>query len=313
MLQRLATAAVTLGLLLASGASGVSSQETPSSSVLARARDAIGGEARLRAINSLSANTSYRTGRWVQAETGDRIRMDPGETDFSAQVKIELPDKFLLKRLVYALEAVTLVNGNYVATGTSRAGEFVSAASEKTAAMASGLARREYLRFVVAWLLLAPQQYNVTFSDAGEAATAAGDADVVEATGAYDFYARLFFDEKTHLLTALAFDEPPTPRRVAGSEQSGTPPLFSVIGPAPVTPAKRQKGESGAQDEVEAVAAGAAAQYGGQMVVHFRDYRPTDGIVLPYRILFDRGSIEDWKIGRFRLNPKFDPRDFLPR
>jgi hypothetical protein len=251
----------------------------------------------------------------VQAQTGDRILMDTAAaTEFSAQIKIELPDKFLLKRMVWATEALTLVNGKRVTTGTSRAGEFTPAAtSEKTTAIASGVARREFARLVVAWLLRGPQPYDVRFSDAGEAVTVAGDADVVEATGAYDFQAKLFFDKKTHLLLALAFDEPPIPRGAAASKSPGTPPLFSVIEPPPVAPPKPQKGEPGTADEAEAITAGDAAQYGGHMVVHFRDYRSTDGVLLPYRLLFDSGSIEVWKIGRFRVNPKIDPADFWLR
>ncbi len=316
MLQRMGTAALTLSLLLASGAAGVFGQQDAPSSVLARARDAVGGETRLRAVNSLSLNAQCQTGRWEYTGDGNRIRLDPYEGMLSAELKIELPDKFLLRRWIYGAEVLTALDGQRLVMGTRRAGEFKSAlASEKSTPAALAMAQREFLRYLVAWLLSTPPHLDVKFSDLGETVTNARPMDVVEAIGAYDFYARLFFDKETHLLATVAFDEPPAPRRRStSSEQPGHAPLFTRIEPPPAaqqpTPQTESRTRRGDLNDVQRAT---PEQYGGSVVLQLLDYRSTGGILMPRRLVIDAGSIEEWQIGKLELNPKIDPRDFAPR
>jgi hypothetical protein len=267
--------------------------------ILAQAREAIGGEARLRAVTSLSLKASERrTGSSVYVTRAGAARMDNREMQSDVEIQIALPDKFILARTPVGSTSQHfsgILGGRLIAEASSMGGTtptlFIG--GPDLVARVATQRVREFLRFTLAWLLMAPDQYSVQFSDAGEADTANGRADVLDAKGAYDFAARLFFDKQTHRLLMLEYREPPraAPAADADAPQTRPPdkgePLFRSIEAPPTRP--------------------------GNMQIRLADHRPVDGIMLPHQMTIDAGSVQEWRISRFKVNPALNWKRFERR
>ncbi len=169
---------------------------------------------------------------------------------------------------------------------------------------------RELLRYLVAWLLMAPDRYGVRFSDGGIEKSAGEEMDVVEAKGQSDFAARLFFNQQSRLVM-LTYQEPPTIARPAAPVAETTKPnldepLFKSIEPWKPSPP-------------------------GETRLRLADYRADDGILFPHRMTFESGpkvqmwdprdptrridvsTSSEWTIKRFSVNAPLDSKYFNPR
>ena len=254
------------------------------SDILASAREAIGGEARLKAVTSLSVTAT------------SRLDLDGSRRAFTnLQIDIALPDKFVEERYWPRsfLRRIGGFNGDRLidqwwsagAWGDAHVGEADKEAVQRTIA----LRQRECVRYLVAWLLMAPEQYQVRFVDAGEADTAQGRVDVIDANGANDFAARLFFDKQTHRLLTITYEEPPQPAPAVGAVPPATPEalLFKAIeGPTSKTGTKMQGTR----------------------------YRAEAGILFPHRVTIEMDGLkEEWDVSRFKVNAPPDLKRFEKR
>jgi hypothetical protein len=267
--------------------------------ILAQAREAIGGEARLRAVTSLSLKASERrTGSSVYVTRAGAARMDNRETQSDVEIQIALPARYVLTRTWPGSvgQHFSGILGDRLIGETSSMGEttpdrFIG--GPDLVARVATQRVRELLRYMLAWLLMAPDQYNVQFSDAGEADAANGRADVLDAKGAYDFAARLFFDKQTHHLLMLNYQEPPRQASAAAAPAPPTrppekgEPLFRSIEAPPTS--------------------------WGNMQIRLADYRPVDGIMLPHHMTIDEGSVREWRVSRFEVNPALNWKRFERR
>lgn len=184
--------------------------------ILARAREAVGGETRLHAVQSLSLKASARqTGRMLYRNR-EYALIDNIETRSTFELDILLPDRFLFTRTPEQRTSrrYTGLNGDGLIDGQMSQGEY-----RPTTFLGPGtvprvlLARkREFLRYIVAWLLGVPLQHDLTFADAGKAETPDGPADVLDVKGPNEFAARMFFNTATGRLSMLSFEEPPSTR-----------------------------------------------------------------------------------------------------
>ncbi len=206
----------------------LSARQDRAAEIIARAREAIGGEARLRAVHSLSlkgvARTTgrllYKTRDYAFIGTDDKRRGD-------VRVDLLLPGKFVIVRTIMTSERFTGVNDDHLIAGVMSLGRFrpdtfigINGPSGEPRALQAN--QREFLRYLVAWLLVAPEERRLQFSDAGEVQTPDGVADAVDAFGAYDFTARLLFDRQSHRLSMVTFQEPPAPTRFVAPPPSPT-------------------------------------------------------------------------------------------
>jgi hypothetical protein len=267
--------------------------------ILAQARQAIGGEARLKAVTSLSLKASERrTSRLVYVTPAGAERLDNREMQSDVEIQIALPDRYVLTRTPVGGvgQHFSGILGGRLIAEISSMGEITPTlfiGGPDFVAQVATRRVRELLRYVLAWLLMAPDQYNVQFSDAGEADTANGRANVLDAKGAYDFAARLFFDKQTHHLLMLNYQEPPrqAPAADAPAPQTRPPekdePLFRSIEGPPTSSRNRQ--------------------------IRLADHRPVDGIMLPYHMTIDEGSVQEWRVSRFKVNPALNWKRFQRR
>ncbi len=294
---------VTTALVLAFGVAGcalVSAQSDRAAVVLAEAREAIGGQPRLAAVASLSLTGAFITvGHGSTTTVTSVTRRGDEQSRWNLEVSVLLPDKFVIKRSspINYSERYSGLNGDGLISEQVSAGGWQPTRFIGPGALPSAVARqhREFARWMLAWLLMAPEQFHARFADAGETDTNDGRADVVEVKGDHDFAVRLFIDKQTHHPLMLVYREPPRrgapaialpkqePNAAAAQE-----PLFNNLGAAPGST---------------------------ETVVRLAGYRADDGILFPHEITVEIGgqTFEIWQISRFRVNPRVDPKRFEPK
>ncbi len=258
--------------------------------VLARAREAIGGQGRLAAVTSLSVKAS--SVMTVPVIINGRPTTQRTKADL--EIQILLPDKFLITRHGSLVNQVGGVNGTRLILERRPGVQMVFGGGDAIARMTAAR-QRELLRYLVGWLLLAPERSGVQFSDGGVARPEGEELNIVEAKGANDFAARLFFDAQSHLVmmtyqTSPA-SAPPTPIPEAKSADAEQPVFKSLEGPAPprTTPPRETR-------------------------LRLADYHADDGILFPHRMTFETGEqVMEWEIKQFKVNPPLDPKRFEPR
>ena len=287
-MHRLVPAALTIGLLLAARPL-LRSQPDRAGEILTRAREAIGGEARLKAVRSLSLSGDA-TLELASADGITSAARFGGATDYKVEVEIVLPDKYLVTshRGVWS----DGINGNEIIA--RRDGVQVTFDNARARQAFTEMRQREFLRYVLAWLLEAPDQSGVRFADGGVGEFEGTRADIVEATGPYRFAARLVFDGQARLLILEDFvpTAPPVPAKpLSPPEKSAAKddrPLFSAI---EMLPDQRD------------------------IRIRVADYRLVDGIRFPHRIVTESHGFrrEEFRISQIKVNPQINPKHFNPK
>jgi hypothetical protein len=305
-------------------------------SILAAARQALGGDGRLSAVKSFTA-----TGRTRQVR-GDNL------VPIEFEIFVEFPDKYLRKDEVPAQES------GPTATGFS-GDEFLQdpppptppappaggpapnpAALEAARKARVTAVKQDFARLTLGMFAASFPVYPLTFTYVGEAEAPQGKADVIDAKAAASFTLRLFISQQTHLPLMVSWQGP-----AGGRGRAGGPPGMGAPGPgAPGSGAGRgaaPAGERGAAPAGERGAAPAgergaapggergAAPSGGRGVpgaasgtplpenrLYFADYRDVDGMQFPFRLRRAVGpdTVEETTFDRFRVNAKIDPRRF---
>jgi hypothetical protein len=277
--------------------------DTKAAELLAQARAALGGEAKLSNVQGLSATGTY------QREAGDR--------HMSGEITLDVlfPDKMLRTDSMSPMGDGTIVvaqgvngeqlirNSRTIGGGPGMVIRMASpAAGTDAEAQALRNQRAELARIAIAFLLTSPAVMPVDFSYAGEAEAEDGKADVIDAKafaaaqakGAGSFAVRLFLDKKTHVPLMLQY-RGAAPRMVLQTQQVQGPP----------DPARLQRAEHDA----------AAAQPAPQIVditMFLDDYRAVDGVRLPHHITrsIDGKPTEEWMFKTIKVNPVFKPDTF---
>lgn len=261
--------------------------------LLALTRAALGGEAKLNEVKSLTASA--------------RMRRQTQNQDQSGTISLDflLPDKFKRTEtlsLIAGIE-VTLIralNGEQVWTDSrSSASNAQVMVSRPDAPNASATQlqdlRSEFSRYVLALLMTAPESLAAQFTYAGEAEAPDGRADVLDVKGANNFAMRLFIDKKTHLPLMLNY--------------RGVPPRSSTSSSA--------AGSVSAEDLdkiIKDAQAKAAARKEAEITMNFSDYRSFNGINLPRLITRSVGgqTIEEWQSIQYKINPTdLKPQKFV--
>ena len=309
--------------------------------VLAAARDALGGEKRLAAVKSFSA-----TGRTRQVR-GDTL------VPIEFEIVAELPDRYARRDEIPAQESgptTTGFNGDELIQlpvpepPPARAGAPPPNPAQQEAARKARLSgvKQDFVRLTLGMFAASLPSYPLTFTYAGQAEAPQGKADVLDARGPDSFTVRVFIDSVTHLPIMVSWmpptppargmapggmgpgrgrgDAPGTPAPGGATPPAGTPPPGGATAPpaAPPAAATSPAATSAGAPPAGAPPAGAAPKPPGKPVesrIYFADYRDVDGLQLPYRLRRAVGpdTVEETTFDRFRINPKIDPRRFEVR
>lgn len=285
---RVAIMSLIVASLTGIGGHTVVAQTQPdrAATVLAAARTAMGGEARIAAVKTFIA-----TGRTRQVRGENLIPIE-------FEIQAELPDKYSRRDEFPAQDsgpATSGFNGDALVqippapAPPARAGVPPATPEEQEAARRGRVAaaRQDFARLMLGLFVTSYPSFPLTFAYAAQAEAPQGKADVIDVIGAGNFRARLFINSQTHLPIMLTWQAPVPPARGGGPSRGGAP---APPGPPP-PPAAPQLVEQR---------------------LYFADYREVDGLRLPFRLRRAAGAdtTEETTFDRFRLNARIDPRRF---
>lgn len=243
--------------------------------VMAAAKAALGGEARIAAVKTFIA-----TGRTRQVRGENLVPIE-------FEIQAELPDKYSRYDEFPAQDAGPVTAG-FVgdalvliprpAPPPPRPGAPPPPPAAQEAMLRTRLngAKQDFARLLLGMFAGSTPAFPLTYSYVGQAEAPQGKADVIGIKGPDNFAARLFIAGDTKLPIMLSW----TPTRAAGA-----------------TGATRAPGAPGAPVEQR---------------LFFADYRDVDGLKLPFRIRRAAGSetTEETTFDRYRINVRIDPRRF---
>ncbi len=288
--MRLTRVLPTAALLL--GAVQVFGQVPDAAAVLAKAREALGGEKKLAGVTSFVA-----TGQTRQIRGENLIPIE-------FEINVELPDRYSRRDETPAVESGYSTSGfngdNLVqlplpATPSqmtmARPGGPPPPTPEQMAAMLANqrktrvvTLKQDVTRLTLGMFAGSFPSYPLTFTRVGIAESPQGKADVIEAKGPDNFVARLFINQETHLPVMLTWMPPARPGAPASARPGSATPAAPATTPPPA-PENR---------------------------LYFADYRDVNGLQLPFRLRRAVGpdTIEETTFDRYKLNAKIDPRKF---
>ena len=180
--------------------------------VRAAVRQALGGEAALAAVHSLSLEGQLRR----------RLASPEGESEMSGDVRVDalLPDRYLRVDTVSPMPGMpgvpiaTGLDGDQAWSGAlpvaSGPNVVVRTAPPGDAGAQSRFQDRIKREFALFLVPLLAGGDGVEYAWAGEAEAPEGRADVLQVTGPGGLDARLFVDQKTHRPLMITFRETPT-------------------------------------------------------------------------------------------------------
>jgi hypothetical protein len=287
------------GVMLSAVGLRAQDQAARAQEVLKQARAALGGDAKLAAIQSLSLSGNLR--RVVQA--------DAPQVEGEIELDVLLPDKFMKSEttlLPMGGASITMIEGingdqYFNDRQTSGGGMIMFRRGDDTPQGREVLKqslRAEFARQLISLLLTSPASFPVEFTYAGEAEAEDGRADVLDVKGPGGFAARLFLEKQTH-----------------------RPLMLSYQGPAQRLVMRTQQMQAGSREEAEKLAKEAQERAQNQprppvelveVQLHFSDYKSVDGVLLPHHISRSANGqfTEEWEIKKVKINPPLKPEKF---
>jgi hypothetical protein len=304
--------------------------------ILADMRAALGGEAKLATVKSLTA-----TGRT------SRVTGDTSSAPADFEMALEWPDKFVKKdTLAVIMDTVITRTSGFNGDGLIEAvdtppqmghggmvirqigpggsasfgGGNAPASPEQIAATRkAGLLanKQESARLTLGMFGASLGAYPVQFSYDGQADSPDGKADVLDVKGDGDFAVRFFVDAQTHLPLMLTWmaKEPLTMNtmsRPGGVQAGSSGNAMTILGGAngmTMTPEERDKMMKDFDENMK------QAEANRKLVeyrVYYGDYRTVDGVKVPFRIQRSVGGkpTEELVLDKIRFNAKIDPKKF---
>ncbi len=299
--------------------------------VLADARQAMGGEARIAAVKTLVANGRTRQVR------GDNL------VPIEFEIQAEFPDKYSRRDEIPAQDTgptTTGFNGDRLVqlpaqpAPVGRPGGPPPPTPEQLEAAARAravTAKQDFSRLMLGLFATSYSSFPLAFAYAGQAEAPQGKADMLDVTGPANFAARLFIDSQTHLPIMVSWQVRTPPRgggpgaRPGGPGPGAAPPAAPPGAGSPAAPPSAGAGAVSAAPPAAGAAAapgapGAAPRAGGpppqapavENRLYFADYREVDGLRLPFRVrrAVAADTVEETTFDRFRINARIDPRRF---
>jgi hypothetical protein len=308
-MQRAGLVLVGLGAAWTSPCAAQDSAEATAQKIVAQAREAAGGAAKLKSVQSLSVSGKSRWQvRMSFGGPGGPGGQAPPASLMEGEFELDVlaPDKYVRRdtREVMGGQATIIIhsgfNGDRPIQRTETIGDLPMNPNMPFGAgdpaMRLRRARQEFLRNWMGWLFEPPPAYGITLRGAGSESMGGANYDVIEAAGSDNLSARLYFDTTTHRLALLRYKGASMPQMV---RMVGPPPGQGVNPPPPPEgqpqTALQRPSSPAAEVEVE---------------VSFSDFKAADGILLPHRIQrrVNGEVLEETEIKKYKVNsnPKAD-------
>ena len=273
---------------------------TRAAELISKAREAIGGDAKLKSLQGLYASGSYRR------VLGDREMA--GEVEY----EILLPDRIRRVETLSPMPGmemtrIDVLNGLQVwsdsqTNGGGGGGMMMirrpGAENPQAQAAYEASVRADFARQMLGLLLTTIPSIPLNLTYAGEAESPDGRADVLDVTGPNKLAAQLFLDQKSHRPLMLAY-KGILPRVVTRT----------FDGPAGGKRDLEKHAQDLEKDEREMKSAPPPEV---AMQISYEDYRSIGGLELPHRITRStEGKVtEEVEFKKFKLNPSLKPSSF---
>jgi hypothetical protein len=256
-------------------------QARTAETVLAAARAALGGEAKIASVKTFIA-----TGRTRQVRGENLVPIE-------FEIQAELPDKYARRdefpaqdqgpvNAGFAGDQLVLIPRPSPPVPPPGAPAPPPGAFENQMRARMVQAKQDFARLMLGMFAGSTPAFPLTFAYAGQAEAPQGKADVLDVKGPANFTGRLFVAD------------------------TGLPIMFSWTQAAGAAGAARAAGAPGAPG------AAGAPRPAPEQRIFFADYKDVDGLKLPFRIRRAAGSetTEETTFDRYRINAKVDPRRF---
>jgi hypothetical protein len=269
--------------------------------ILAAARGALGGDARIAAVKTFIA-----TGRTRQVR-GDNL------VPIEFEIQTELPDRYSRRDEIPAQDTGPTTNGfngdrliqlPKPLPPPPRAGGPAPPPEVQEAALRArvGTVKQDFARLMLGMFASSYSSFPLTFTYLAQAEAPQGKAEVLEVKGPANFTARLFIHAQTHLPIMVSWEAggPPGPGRgLPPNPPRGLAPNLAPNLPLGLPPNQPPGPTRGPVAPVE-------------NRLYFADYREVDGLQLPFRLRRASGpdTTEETVFDRFRINARVDPRRF---
>jgi hypothetical protein len=308
MHKSISSSRLLLSLLVsvAGGSLVAAAQADQAKDVLADVAKALGGDAKLAAIKTLSAEGSYR-----------RV-MGENEMNGDLELYLALPDKF--QRVEQMGTRPDGMPGPKMAATFNGTEGWMGPVGPTPGGMImrfgpggpgggpggpagdgrggpgaprfdpTGRMRADFWRTALALLPGSGATSGLTFSYVGKAEAPDGQADVIEAKGEGDFTARLFVNASSHLPIMVSYMERDSSRMMR------------------VMQGARNESEEQRRQRLEEARKQRETEGPPPMVEHswfLADYQEVDGLQLPHRLTLQVGDkpTQEWEIKKFKINP----------
>ena len=252
--------------------------------LLLKARTAVGDDAKIKAVKSLSLSGKFITSSSL------------GESTMEYESDFLFPDKYVKREtrlseignstVIYALD------GDSAWIHTSSTTELIrfQGMDQKYIDGQKPALRAEAARWIAVMLLRTPGSLPFEAVYAGETDLDGKRADLIDVKGADGLQARLFLEKTAHRVAMVTYTGK-LKSRIGGRVTQNPDGSFSP------EPMKADVVPGMKADEVR---------------VRFSDYRSVDGIQMPYRVVFQSGEgiKEAWEFTKVQLNAPLAPDKF---
>jgi hypothetical protein len=305
---------ICLGILPMPGAA----QTRTAESVLAAARAALGGDAKIAAVKTFIANGRTRQVRGenlvpiefeIQAELPDKYsRRD----EFPAQDQGPVTAGFVGDQLVLIPRPTPPQPPPGAPAPPPQAFEMQMRARMMQA-------KQDFARLMLGMFAGSTPAFPLTFAYVGQAEAPQGKADVIDVKGPANFTGRLFVaDNGLPIMFSWTQAGPggpggPMMGRGGPGGPGGPPPGGPPAGGPPAGGAPAGGASAGGPPAGgPPPGAGGPPKPAPEQRLYFADYKDVDGLKLPFRIRRAAGSetTEETTFDRYRINAKVDPRRF---
>lgn len=309
VLSAVATVFVCLG---AGRATGLAQGRT-ADSVMAAARAALGGDARIAAVKTFIA-----TGRTRQVRGENLVPIE-------FEIQAELPDKYSRRdefpaqdagpvTAGFAGDALVLIPRPVPPPPRPGMPAPPPGAMEAQLRVRMMQAKQDFARLMLGMFAGTTSAFPVTYAYVGQAEAPQGKADVIEVKGPANFTARLFIaDNGLPIMVSWQAPGPMGPGGPGGvMVRPGGPPPAGGTPPPTGGPPPGGPPPGGAPATAGPAGPPAGAKPAPEQRLFFADYRDVDGLKLPFRIRRAAGTetSEETTFDRYRINAKVDPRRF---
>jgi hypothetical protein len=283
---------------------GAEGTEAKAAALVAKLRQALGGDAKLAAVKSFSFEADMR--RVLPGEGSEPGPEMSGEVSFdiSDPKHYLFVDSFSPMPGMPPISIGSALDGEAQWTGTISAptgGMMIRADGGGDPARLRARLEKDMTRLSVA-LLAGSNMPGVEFSYGGTAESPEGKAEVLVVKGPGGFSGKLLLDEKTSRPVMLVYQE--IPRRMQVRRGPG--------GPPPQAPAGGHGDATGAAGGAVAAAPPPELR---EAQMFLSDYKTEGGISLPRSITIkvQEGATEEWSVQKVKLNPTFGADHFKKR